>query len=60
MACSHVLSALEQLGLPPPPIDSFAILECCGLRSCWGRTSGSDGKGSGDSRGCGMKASEKR
>lgn len=59
MACSHVLSALEQLRLPPPSIDSFAILRCCGLRSCWGRASGSDGQRSSDSRGCGVKASGK-
>lgn len=56
MASSHVLSALEQLSLPPPSIDSFAILGCCGLWSCRGRTSGSDGQRSGDSRGGGMEA----
>ena len=58
MACSHVLSALEQLSLPPPSIDSFAILGCCGLWSCWGRTSDSDGQRSGDSRGGGMDTLE--
>lgn len=53
VACSHVLSALEQLSLPPSSIDSFAIMGCCGLWSCWGRSSGSDGQRSGDSRrGC--------
>ena len=58
MARSHVLSALEQLGLPPPSIDSFAILGCCGLWSCGGRTSGSDGQRGSDSRGGGMEALE--
>lgn len=60
MACSEVLSALEQLRLPPPSIDSFAILGCCGLWSRWWRTSGSDGKRSGDSRGGGVEPLEER
>lgn len=60
MACSHVLSALEQLGLPPPSIDSFAIMGCCGLWSCWGRTSGSDRQRGSDSGGGGMEALEER
>ena len=50
LAYPHVLSALEQLGLSPPSIDSFAIVGCCGLWGCWGRTSGSDGQRSGGSR----------
>ena len=53
LAYTHVLSALKQLSLSPPSIDSFAIVGRCGLWSCWGRTSGSDGQRSGGSRdGC--------
>ena len=50
LAYTHILSALEQLSLSPPSIDSFAILGRCGLWSCWGRTSGSDGQRSGGAR----------
>ena len=60
MACSHVLSTPEQLSLPPPPIDLFAVLGGRGLWSCGGRTGGSDGQRSGDPRGGGMDALEER
>ena len=60
LAYTHVLSALEQLSLSPPPIDSFAILGRCGLWSCWGRTSGSDGQRSGGARDGGMEVLDVR
>lgn len=56
LACSHVLSTLEQLSLPPSSIDSFAVLRRGGLWSCWGRTGGSDGQRSGESRDGRMEA----
>ena len=60
LAYTHVLSALEQLSLSPPSIDSFAILRRCGLWSCWRRTSGSDGQRNGGSRDGRMEALEVR
>ena len=60
VTCSHVLSALEQLGLPSPSIDSFAIVGCRRSRGCWRRTSGSNGQRSGASREGGVEALEER
>ena len=55
LAYTHVLSALEQLSLSPPSINSFAILGRCGLWSRRGRTRGSDGQRSGGARDGGME-----